>query len=56
MQEDTLIRFEVIMVLGHQKREVGGISDLLYDAKILYDFIKEGKEINHETVIGHCKE
>ena len=50
MQEDVLIRFEVIKILGKQKSAVTGISELLYDAKILYTFIKEGKEIEHETV------
>jgi hypothetical protein len=50
MQEDVSIRFEIVKVLGNQKQITNGVNDLLFDAQILYNFIKEGKIPNPETV------
>ena len=48
--DDKEIRFELIKICSRNDYPANGISDMLFDAKILYDFIKDGATPKIESI------
>ena len=43
MIDDIAIRFEAVKISSKQLQASQGVMDILFDAQLLYDYIKSGK-------------
>ena len=50
--DSITIRLKAVEIAAQKQHPTYGIGDVLFDAKALYDFIKEGKIIEPENAEG----
>ena len=47
--DDVMIRYEIVKISAQRTATTKGVEDILFDSKVLLDFIKNGKMPEPDT-------